>query len=150
MDFVIFFNDSSLDLNLVDLTIADNISYEKMNSQLEEYGQKQVKKGIKVAKDLGYIPQNNVNEDEFKKLIIKWGVYTYTKLLSEQIFEPIDDSADKGIMYAPFQTMAQYYISLGYSGIIYGSTLSSVGRNIVLFDKNVAHPIGTIEDYTVL
>lgn len=144
------FNDSSLDLNLVDLTIADNISYEKLNSQLEEYGQKQVKKGIKVAKDLGYIPQNNVNEDEFKKLIIKWGVYTYTKLLSEQIFEPIDDSADKGIMYAPFQTMAQYYISLGYSGIIYGSTLSSVGRNIVLFDKNVAHPIGTIEDYTVL
>ena len=144
------FNDSSLDLNLVDLTIADNISYEKLNSQLEEYGQKQVKKGIKVAKDLGYIPQNNVNEDEFKKLIIKWGVYTYTKLLSEQIFEPIDGSADKGIMYAPFQTMAQYYISLGYSGIIYGSTLSSVGRNIVLFDKNVAHPIGTIEDYTVL
>lgn len=144
------FNDSSLDLNLVDLTIADNISYEKLNSQLEEYGQKQVKKGIKVAKALGYIPQNNVNEDEFKKLIIKWGVYTYTKLLSEQIFEPIDGSADKGIMYAPFQTMAQYYISLGYSGIIYGSTLSSVGRNIVLFDKNVAHPIGTIEDYIVL
>lgn len=31
-----------------------------------------------------------------------------------------------------------------------GSTVSSVGRNIVLFDKNVAHPIGTIEDYTVL
>lgn len=144
------FNYSSLDLNLVDLTIADNISYEKLNSQLEEYGQKQVKKGIKVTKALGYIPQNNVNEDEFKKLIIKWGVYTYTKLLSEQIFEPIDGSADKGIMYAPFQTMAQYYISLGYSGIIYGSTLSSVGRNIVLFDKNVAHPIGTIEDYTVL
>ena len=52
-------------------------------------------------------------------------------------------------MYAPFQTMAQYYISLGYSGIIYGSTVSNVGRNIVLFDKNMASPIDTTEDYVV-
>lgn len=50
-------------------------------------------------------------------------------------------------MYAPFQTMAQYYISLGYAGIIYGSTVSSVGKNIVLFDKNIANPVGTVENY---
>ena len=86
---------------------------------------------------------------EFKRIFTEWAVYTYSKLLSEQIFEPIDDSADKGIMYAPFQTMAQYYRSLGYSGIIYGSTVSEVGRNIVLFDKEIAKPCGSIEKYTV-
>lgn len=143
------FDDSSLELKLVDLTIADNISYEELNSRLEEYGQKQVKKGITVAKVLGFIPRYNVNVDEFKRIFTEWGVYTHTKLLSEQIFEPLSDTDDKTLMYAPFQTMAQYYISLGYSGIIYGSTVSSVGRNIVLFDKNVAYPNGAIEDYTL-
>ena len=143
------FNDSSSELNLVDLTIADDISYAELNSQLEEYGQKQVKKGIKAAKALGFIPRHSVNKEEFKKLFTKWGVYTHTKLLSEQIFEPLSDTDDKTLMYAPFQTMAQYYISLGYSGIIYGSTVSNVGRNIVLFDKNMASPIDTIEDYVV-
>ena len=143
------FNDSYLELNLVDLTIADDISYAELNSGLEEYGQKQIKKGIKAAKALGFIPRHSFNTDEFNKLFTKWGVYTHTKLLSEQIFEPLSDTDDKTLMYAPFQTMAQYYISLGYSGIIYRSTVSSVGRNIVLFDKNVAYPIGTIEDYTV-
>ena len=143
------FDDSSLELKLVDLTIADDISYEELNSQLEEYGQKQVKKGTKATKALGFVPRHTVNVDEFKRLFTKWGVYTYTKLLSEQIFEPLSDTDDKTLMYAPFQTMAQYYISLGYSGIIYGSTVSSVGRNIVLFDKNVAYPIGAIEDYNL-
>lgn len=93
--------------------------------------------------------KNNVNADEFKRLFTEWGVYTHTKLLSEQIFEPLYDTDDKSIMYAPFQTMAQYYISLGYAGIVYGSTVSSVGRNIVLFDKNIAHPDGVIEEYIV-
>ena len=143
------FNDSCFELKLADLTIADDISYEELNSHLENYGQTQVKKGIKAVKALGYIPMNNENINEFKRLFTKWGVYTYSKLLSEQIFEPIDDSADKGIMYAPFQTMAQYYISLGYSGIIYGSTVSKVGRNIVLFDKRIAEPYGIIEKYKI-
>ena len=90
-----------------------------------------------------------MNKTEFKRIFTEWAVYTYSKLLSEQIFEPIDDSADKGIMYAPFQTMTQYYISLGYSGIIYGSTVSEVGRNIVFFDKKIAESCGTIERYKI-
>lgn len=143
------FDEAFDDVKLVDLTIADDKTYEQLNQMLESYGQKQVKKGIKAAKVLGRIPRYNVNKTEFKGLFTKWAVYTYSKLLSEQIFEPIDDSADKGIMYAPFQTMAQYYSSLGYSGIIYGSTVSEVGRNIVLFNKNIAKPYGSIEKYTV-
>ncbi len=143
------FAEDSSDLKLVDLTIADGISYEKLNSYLEEYEQKQVEKCAKLSKTLGFIPKSSVNTDEFKRLLTQWSVYTYTKLLSRQIFEPLNDTDDKTLMYAPFQTMAQYYISLGYSGIIYGSTVSEVGRNIVLFDKTAAHPIGTIEDYVL-
>lgn len=49
------FDDSCLDLKLIDLSIADAISYDELNSRLESYGQKQVKKGIRVAKALGFI-----------------------------------------------------------------------------------------------
>ena len=121
------------DCKLVDLTIADDISYPELNRMLEEYAQVQVKKGIKLAKVLGYVPRMNINKAEFAELFTRWSAYTHTKLLSEQIFIPLDVTDNKAIAYAPFQTMAQYYISLGYSGIIYGSTVCSVGKNIVLF-----------------
>lgn len=134
---------------LVDLTISDSISYAELNASLEEYGQAQVKRGIKIAKALGYVPKINTNKKELEEVFTRWGVYTYTKLLSEQIFVPLDVSDNKAITYAPFQTMAQYYISLGFNGIVYGSTVCPVGKNIVLFDKQMAHPIGTIEDYRI-
>ena len=134
---------------LVDLTIADDVSYAELNAALEEYGQAQVKKGIKIAKALGFVPKMSTNKKEFEELFTRWGVYTYTKLLSEQIFEPLNVCDNKAIAYAPFQTMAQYYISLGYSGIVYGSTVCPVGKNIVLFDKHMACPVGTIEDYKI-
>ena len=137
-------------LKVVDLTIADEMTYKALNDGLETYGQERVKKSIKKSKVLGFILRNNVNVEEFKKLFTKWGVYTYSKLLSEQIFEPLDEKDNKSLMYAPFQTMAQYYISLGYAGIIYGSTVSKTGKNIVLFDKTTAHPVGAIEDYRIL
>ena len=40
-----------------------------------------------------------MNVEEFKKLVTKWGVYTYSKLLSEQIFEPLDEKDNKSLMY---------------------------------------------------
>lgn len=133
------FLENSLDLKLVDLTVVNNISYDdlRLDSFFEGYTKKQLHDGKKFV---------NIRV-EMKEIITKWGAYLYTKLLSEQIFKPLSDKDDKELMYAPFQTMSQYYISLGYSGIIYGSTVSNLGRNIVLFDKNVAHPIGIIEDY---
>lgn len=135
---------------LVDLTIADDVSYAELNADLEEYGQAQVKKGIKIAKALGFVPRMKINKKEFEELFTRWSVYTYTKLLSEQVFEPLAGCDNKAITYAPFQTMAQYYISLGYSGIVYGSTVCPVGKNIVLFDKQMACPVGIIEDYEIL
>ena len=137
------------DYELVDLTIADNTSYTELNSMLEEYVQSQVKKRIQQARALDRVPRMNTNKQEFVELFTRWSVYTYTKLLSEQIFVPLDATDNKAITYAPFQTIAQYYISLGYSGIVYGSTVCSVGKNIVLFDKHMAHPIGEIEDYII-
>ena len=134
---------------MVDLTIADDISYVELNRMLVEYGQEQVQKGIELAKKLGYVPHMNINKAEFAELFTRWSVYTHTKLLSEQIFRPLYVADNKSITYAPFQTMAQYYISLGYSGIVYGSTVCTVGKNIVLFDKHMAHPIGEIEDYRI-
>lgn len=137
---------------MVDLTIADDISYAELGASLEEYGQAQVKKGIKIAKiakALGFVPKMSTNQKEFEELFTRWGVYTYTKLLSEQIFEPLNVCDNKAIAYAPFQTIAQYYISLGYVGIVYGSTVCPMGKNIVLFDKNMACPVGTIEDYKI-
>lgn len=137
------------DCKLVNLTIADDVSYAKINETLEEYVQAQVKKRIKILETLGFVPKVSINKKEFKENLTLWGVYTYTKLLSEKIFEPLNVCYKKSIAYAPFQTMAQYYISLGYSGIVYGSTVCPVGKNIVLFDKHMACPVGTIEDYKI-
>lgn len=89
-----------------------------------------------------------INYDEFKRVFTNWAIQTYCKLLSEQIFLPVDTD-DKSIVYAPFHTIAQYFISLGFSGIIYKSTVCEGGKNLVLFDKTYAHPHGDIID-TVL
>lgn len=39
------------DYKLVDLTISDNVSYDEINVILEEYGQEQVKKALKLQKN---------------------------------------------------------------------------------------------------
>ena len=54
-------------LKVVDLTIADEMTYKALNDGLETYGQEQVKKSIKKSKVLGFILRNNVNVEEFKK-----------------------------------------------------------------------------------
>ena len=143
------FNNSKLNLKLVDLTISDNISYDDLNITLEQNIKTEVKKRKKIAKMCGEDLGAYWYEKKVKNLLKKWSVYTYAKLLSKQIFLPINDTDNRSIMYAPFQMMAQYYISLGYGGIIYGSTVSKVGRNIVLFDKSIVHPVGSIENYMV-
>ncbi|WP_314962439.1 RES domain-containing protein [Peptostreptococcus stomatis] len=138
------------DCNLVDLTIADDISYMELNRCLKEYEQKFYKRCAKINRELGCVPINHRNSEEIKEVFTRWCVYTHSKLLSEQIFVPLEKCDKKSHIYAPFQTMAQYYRSLGYSGIVYGSTVCSSGKNIVLFDKNMAYPIDTIEEYDIL
>lgn len=146
-----FQRDTKYDMcKLVDLTIADDISYVELNATLEKYVQTQTKKRKKIIKATGFPPKINIDQKEFEKVFTQWAVYTYVKLLSAQIFKPLDSCDNKAITYAPFQTIAQYYISLGYSGIIYDSTVCLKGKNIVLFDKHMACPVGTIENYKIL
>ena len=133
------------DCKLVDLTIADAITYKEINQELDNYFSLQKKRAKNVVKCCSKIPIMYLNKHEQEKKILRWSVYTYAKLLSEQIFVPLKTTDNKSIAYAPFQTIAQYYISLGYSGIIFGSTVCPVGKNIVLFDKQMAYPIGTID-----
>lgn len=135
------------DCKIVDLTISDELSFGELNLQLEEYGQEVMRKIKNEALTTGKI--NDVNRDEFETTFTKWGVYTYTKLLSDQIFIPLDSTDNKKNKYAPFQTIAHYFISLGYSGIIYGSTVCPNGKNIVLFDKKMAKPYGNIDEIII-
>lgn len=47
---------------MVDLTIADDISYTELNLSIEKYGQAQVKKRVKIAKALDCVPRMSTNE----------------------------------------------------------------------------------------
>ena len=137
------FNLSSTEnVKIVDLTVGDNWSYNRLQKDLERAAKRiirrEVNKYFKTFSDpsaLDIIPEFH-----------KWLVYTYAKMLSEQIFVPVDTN-NKELVYAPFHCIAQYFLSLGYSGIIYRSTVYKNGKNLVLFDKNIVKPNGDIELY---
>lgn len=141
------FAENATNEKIVDLTIAEDYNYENINDALEAYGQEVLKKEIKKALLFGKMTSigNSVNKEEFEKVFLQWSIKTYCKLLSEEIFVPIDTD-DKDLMYAPFQTLAQYFLSMGFCGIIFKSTVCKDGKNLVLFDKDLAYPTGTIID----
>ena len=117
-------NTKYLSKKIIDLTISDELSFDELNSGLV----------------------NNIQQHRIDTGIKKWITFTYAKLMSEQIFVPLKTD-DKELIYAPFQCLAQYFISRGYSGIIYKSTVCNGGKNIVLFDKMFASPTGKIKDF---
>lgn len=139
-------NEDYLKKTLVDLTIAEDVQYEDLNKQLEksadEICDREVKKALKGIMRKGYVKTPNVSDflDKFER----WAAFTYARLLSKQIFIPVE-TEDKKLMYSPFQCMAQYFLSLGYEGIVYSSTVFPEGKNVVLFDKDAAIPIGKIK-----
>lgn len=140
------FCDTYKDCKVVDLSIANETSFAEINQKLECYAQEYYRKGKRSARKTGEI--ENVEVERFRQLFTQWATYTHTKMLAERIFEPVD-TVDKKREYLPFQCMAQYYISLGYSGIIYNSTQYPQGKNLVLFDKQMAEPFGDIETYCI-
>jgi len=81
--------------------------------------------------DISHVSRKTPHEKYAQIFVIE----LYMKLLSEEIFKPID-TINKDLEYAPFQFIANYFKSLGYKGIIYKSTVSKYGKNIVVFDKN--------------
>lgn len=112
--------------SVVDLTIVDHIPQDELNRNLERGLQK-------------------CSSKDGRNCIQQWAMQTYLKILSEKLFEPVA-ATDKDFMYAPFQLWAKYFESYGYKGIIYTSTVCTKGKNIVLFDKTLAKPFGSIDD----
>lgn len=133
------------DAKVVDLTIADELTYDSLNNSLELYAKK-VEKDAKKVSILGIKPY--INKQEFKEKFSKWFSYTDAKLISEQLFLPVENGQEK-YMYAPFQCLAKYFATLGYVGILYSITLYPKAKNIVLFDKNMGIPTGDIKDFVI-
>ena len=118
---------------VIDLTIAKEKSFPEIQNHLN-FRMRQIR-------HTEYDPA--IIDEKLQENNVEFLMNVYAKLLADQIFLPIG-SADKSLMYAPFQCMAQYILSKGYSGIVYASTVYPAGNNIVLFDKTAAHPCGTI------
>ncbi|MBE6861473.1 MAG: RES domain-containing protein [Ruminococcus sp.] len=142
---ICFFDASSKsDVKIVDLTVGNHWRYEKLQKDLECAAKRIVRRETKKYLESFSKPSTLDFIPEFRK----WLVYTYAMMLSEQIFVPVDTD-NKSLMYAPFQCIAQYFLSLGYNGIIYKSTVYDKGKNLVLFDKNLVTPVGDIELYNI-
>ena len=143
-------SDEYKDKKIIDLTIAKKTEFATINNELERYGQEVFQREFKkMYSDL--IKTGITTKANFSDMTIpitKWAVYTYARLLSEQIFLPLTTKY-RDIVYAPFQCIAQYFLQKGYIGIIYSSTVFPDGKNIVLFDKNAAIPYGEIKRITV-
>lgn len=132
------------DSKLVDLTLADDKTVEEINGKLEKAAETYIELRISKYKKTGIIMLTDTEKQNMRLCIEEWALMTYLKLLSEQIFIPLGDVDDKKLIYAPFQCMAQYFITKGYSGIVYKSTVSNKGKNLVLFEKKYASPTGKI------
>lgn len=133
------------DFHLIDLTIADQMATAEINNRLEKAGEKYKRKTMNRSIKIGIpVPASEEDKTKIKSEIEQWALSTYMKLMSEQIFLPLTDADDKSLMYAPFQSLAQYFITKGYNGIMYKSTVSKNGQNVVLFDKRYAEPVGSI------
>ena len=135
---------------LVDLTIACDSSYDELNNHLEgmehEIRKREVKRIINGIVQCGCFPKPNI--DDYMNQFRIWFAYTYVRMLSEQIFVPVD-TVDKERCYAPFQCVAQYFLNFGYEGIVYSSTVLPSGKNVVLFDRDAAVPVGKIKIITI-
>lgn len=128
---------------IVDLTIAGDFTYEDINNELNL----QVNLAVKHAVDLSLATMAiQETPQEIREYILKWYRLTYAKIMSEQLFVPIEGAGDSDLMYAPFQCLAQYFKSLGYCGIVYDSAVYKKGKNLVLFDKTLMSPTGKIRE----
>lgn len=108
----------------------DNVKYCKFKYCNGTHKVIDLTKGIQKELDAIHISKGKAVEEEVETFFLEF----YLKILAEEIFLPVN-SNDKDREYAPFHTMAKYFISLGYDGIIYKSTVSDVGKNIVMFNK---------------
>ena len=141
--------DEYSDFKIVDLTLADKDSYQDIVDRLENVLYKKKEKAIHDVLRAGFRRNIYSNKDFKTEAPAKeWQLYTYLKMLSLNIFVPLE-TEDKSIVYRPFQTIAKYFESLGYSGIVYSSTVFEHSKNLVLFNKDFVYPSGELLDYKI-
>ncbi len=127
---------------IYDLTVGVEFDYDMLKKDIKNSFEKKLKQ-IKLITNIKKFSKDFSSKEK----LIKFSLLTYSKIISENIFEPVE--TEKSEKYAPFHCLAQYFISKGYSGIIYSSTVYKGGKNIVLFDDNYATPIGDIDKFIV-
>lgn len=81
-----------------------------------------------------------LNAPEFKEC-----TWSYIDRAFSIPVDPSDDKAD----YVPTQILAELFISAGYDGIIYNSMLSEEGKNVALFNLNLAEQITDTKLYKI-
>lgn len=118
-------NLKSYDKKIIDLTITDNKSFEDIQNEFSKWF-------------------NSLNLISVHKNASVYLFTLYLKMISEELFKPIETD-DKELEYAPFHCLAYYFTSLGFDGILYKSTVYNRGKNLVLFNKYDAKPIGKIK-----
>lgn len=147
-------NSSYADVRIVDLTKLATETYDKINADLEISTDSKTNKILEDIIASGNISSNNIKatilqyNEALRNDLTMWFLKTYSTMLSELIFVPIEDSQKK-LEYTPFQTMAKYFEKQGFGGIVYKSTKYPHAKNLVLFDKNYAKPHGSIDDYII-
>lgn len=132
---------------IIDLTIADDIKYNKINSDINRYIKSKAEAIAKQMRIKYGVVDNP--RDENMKQVKRWALYSYAKLLSSSLFVPVSNTTDPDKMYAPFQCIAQYFLQKGYYGIKYTSTVYRDAKDLVLFDKSLANPVAPYEDFYV-
>ena len=137
------FEISQNDVNrkVIDLTWGTDLSFDELNLRMcNEY--KEFERKAKAGLSAECI------KNDTEEIAKRWILPTYFKLVSEQLFIRLD-TKNKSHEYAPFHCFAQYFISQGYDGIIFSSTLCEGAKNVVLFNREYAKPTGTIKQYKI-
>lgn len=134
------FETTEHDVKIVDLTVGDTWSPKKQQQEIRRLIKSQRKKNT-FAMDTEIFENHTICQRNL--------VEAYANIISSELFIPLV-SDNKSLIYAPFHCIAHYFQSLGYCGIIYKSTVYDKGKNLVLFNKNLAIPVEkSINVYTV-
>ncbi len=120
---------------IIDLTIGDNWTRLTQKAQFQNI--------LNSLADLN----RSLDKKRYDSLILLSTTQYYSSILSKELFLPISIKGRDS--YAPFHCLAKYFQSLGYEGILYQSTVYTPGKNLVLFNKDLAHPYGTINSMTI-
>lgn len=99
---------------------------------------------LNVKKTLENSKSKTLNEIIAEIYLVKF----YLKLINDSTFKYIDEKLspdEKKYEYVPFHAFANYIEYMGYSGIIYNSTVHKGGLNLVLFNRDEVECFGEIE-----